>query len=289
MKLSRFLSVFLLGLGCMLVFVGIAAMLLPDIENAQFQLVLSSFEMPSRNFFVNTMNHAMTFALQNSSLVIGIGISLVFIGIILMLIIRPMQQEAERRSAYQPPRQKTANPQRRETIPSWHPTKAQPPHEENPFATPSVSALLMPRSTANNANAIPAYKPILDRAQAEVLFDPTSVTPYARPANMEQESIAFPDTNDEYIIPRREPVKLEPFTYPVLSHHQVPPTRNVPENAAAAPIEPLPKERSNPVHIRSTFVVKSPETAPVQEQPKADAVKVSVPSSRIKSTMGKHN
>lgn len=103
MKLRKAFSALLFGLGCAVSFVGALSLVLPAVNNAQLQLVLSSFEMPSSNAVVQMMNSAMTFALQNAWQVLAVGLFAALIGGILLAVWSrtarpaPIQEEVFRR------------------------------------------------------------------------------------------------------------------------------------------------------------------------------------------------
>lgn len=73
MKLRRMLSGLVFGLGCAITFVGVMAFALPRVDNAQLQLVLQSFESPSRFALVNLISSGMRFALRESLKVLLFG------------------------------------------------------------------------------------------------------------------------------------------------------------------------------------------------------------------------
>ena len=103
MKLRKAFSALLFGLGCAVSFVGALSLVLPAVNNAQLQLVLSSFEMPSSNAVVRVMNTAMTFALHNAWQVLAFGLCTALIGGILLAVCSrssrpaPVQEELFRR------------------------------------------------------------------------------------------------------------------------------------------------------------------------------------------------
>ena len=149
MKLRKFLGGFLLGLGCVVVFIGLMAAVLPMIANDQLRLVLSSFEMPSQNIVVNAFNAVMTYALANCYLVMLFGAGGIGVGLLLMLGAREREPDDE----YVPPRPQartrpayTVATDEREpdAVPVWH---AQEKAEPNPFADASISAMLAPKVT----------------------------------------------------------------------------------------------------------------------------------------------
>ncbi|NLO84705.1 MAG: hypothetical protein GX096_04640 [Clostridiales bacterium] len=297
MKLNRFLSVFLFGLGCMFIFIGIAAAILPGIQNAQLQLVLSTFQMPADNFLVNIINHGMSYALQNSFLVMGIGGGLVFAGVVLMLIARPAQTTAvldnQRKPEAPQPSPKSASKQHKtEDVYQWRPTKIPQPVQSNPFADTSLSALLMPKSTdkqhATNASAIAVYTPII-QTNPQPPFDSSSATPYARPV-----MVSNPPSVQSI---QQEPIPIAPIksasfdsnTIPMLLRDQTPAAivQSVPKPAPQ--IIPPPQEQPKPAQIRSTFAAKPAAEETVKPVPDMPIPSNPAPASRIKSTMGKHH
>ena len=80
MKIRRTLSGLLFALGCAVCFIGVMALILPNIDNRQLQLVLASFQAPSSSAIVTIVNRMMSFSMANSWQVIGLGVLCVLIG-----------------------------------------------------------------------------------------------------------------------------------------------------------------------------------------------------------------
>ena len=208
MKLRKFLSGFLFGLGCAVLFIGLAAMVLPLIQNDQLRLVLSSFEMPSRNPIVSFMNGLMTYALQNCYLVMLIGAGIAFVGASLLLFGRPAEPERPSKPSVPRPRPYAATAGA-EAAPVWHASRAPEAKAKNPFADTSLADMLAPKASAGTEeeNPFSAFAPIVQAKPVETqgpdklvirrpvgltAADPSErfdVSPYARPASAPNPSI----------------------------------------------------------------------------------------------------
>ena len=120
MKFRRALSGLLFGLGCAVVFIGVLAVILPNINNSQLKLVLASFEEPSRHAVVNAIHQFTLFAISHGWQVLAVGMISLILGIVLLLKFtepaKPMEENIER---FQRPVS--------EPVPA-------PVNEENPFA-----------------------------------------------------------------------------------------------------------------------------------------------------------
>ena len=83
MKIRRFLSGLLFGLGVVVVFFGVLAVILPKLNNPQLALFLNSFETPSRLAIVNLINRFFQLVLQYSWQALSIGALCVVLGVAL--------------------------------------------------------------------------------------------------------------------------------------------------------------------------------------------------------------
>ena len=265
MNVRKTLGGALFGMGCAVAFVGLLATALPMIPNDQLRLVLSSFEMPSENWFVNAVNGAMTYALQNCYGVLLAGLVLMLAGVPLMLVRDTRSRGRSRPSPYSRPQAARERPEARPQEPLWQRTpQASPDPFDDPFDDEAVQALLTPRMP-DAAAAIPvtyAPPPILPPSNAEE----------APPAPFAPEA------------PAPEPPASEP----------------------PMPARPGPASQSGSrVVIRSTVASRPlPDEAPPAQRPSGKVILDGVayepneppkeenaaqqPSSRIRSTMGRH-
>ena len=85
MKFRRTLSGLLFGLGCAIVFIGALAVILPRLDNAQLQIVLASFEAPSRFAVINAVNQLILFTFGHSWQVLAVGALCLILGVVLLL------------------------------------------------------------------------------------------------------------------------------------------------------------------------------------------------------------
>ncbi len=203
MKVHKILSGFLFGLGCVVTFVGLAATVLPMIQNDQLRLVLSSFETPSQNAFVNAINHAMSFSLRNCYLVMVVGAGVVLAGALLMLTARPSGEETAAPAARAP---YVAVPGGAEPpdMPVWRASRAPEAREANPFADTSLQELLAPRAAAGR---IETAEERPSAAYAPPASQPNFESAYAPPARRAREPVAYmpPARPDEAASPYARP------------------------------------------------------------------------------------
>ena len=95
MKLKKVLGNILTVLGCIVMLIGLLAYVLPQINNRQLQLVLSSFQTPSGNWLIQLMNDGMNFAMDNCFLMLLIGSAITLAGVLLTFSART-DEEAQR-------------------------------------------------------------------------------------------------------------------------------------------------------------------------------------------------
>jgi len=150
MKKRKLLSNILIGIGCVALFISLAAFLLPRIDNEQLRLVLSSFETPSSNPVIQTMNDGMLFAMENCYPLMLISSMVSLLGILLSLganSTEPQQPAAKRRTSSQRVRNASALP----VIPS----------KKNPFASlPMQTAPRPANATPTENNPFIRYTPV---------------------------------------------------------------------------------------------------------------------------------
>lgn len=256
MNVRKALSGLLLGAGCACAFTGALGLIFPHIRNAQFQLVLASFETPSRHWLVNLMNGCMRFVMRNGWIVLLAGLASALAGG--WMLWRMLREPAPMHEAY-----------RRPVTPSQGFGSPQPQPAMNPFAgEASAEPLFAPKRQA---------EPVLDAAAS-----PFAHTPILEPNRIED---AAPDATQAsaYARPADAPVQTQPLQKPVSSADD--------SKADLAPPEPLKPVRPKPAEAVPLSPAAKPSAAPMMSPPslapKAAASEPSV-SSRIRSTMGKH-
>ncbi len=144
MKTRKILGNLLAGLGGVLFFVGLFALLLPKSQNQQLQLLLSSFRTPTDNVFLQWMNNGMNGAMEHCTSVIVIGLVLTVLGLLLIFSVRTTTTAAKQA---QPRRQAVA------PVPAAMPVPANPFARNQPAATESnpfaryIAPDTLPKST----------------------------------------------------------------------------------------------------------------------------------------------
>lgn len=211
MKAAKFFGVVLICVGCIVAFVGIAACVLPMIQNDQLRLVLSSFGTASDNVVVNIMNSAMTYALQHCYLVLAAGAGIVLIGALCQIYAARQQAQPQMRweragAAAQP----CAVPGVVGTVPQWRSSKAEEVGERNPFASIGT----MKSRTAEPNDSILPREPLQTfapsaQSKAETLRDSAAGDEAARYARPTRQEAASP-----YARPVEEQVRQQAFQPP---------------------------------------------------------------------------
>lgn len=135
MKFRKTLGVLLTLLGCIAVFLGLAAAVMPLVANAQLQLVLDSFATPSRSLLVNAINQLMTFVLSHSLPVLLGGLLAASAGIAVLACMGPKSVRDDESDDRRPARfsedvEKQAG--------LWRSERAKDVLPDNPFAAPSA-------------------------------------------------------------------------------------------------------------------------------------------------------
>ncbi|MEG2950402.1 MAG: hypothetical protein RR946_06910 [Clostridia bacterium] len=328
MKYIKIFSGILFGLGCAIIFIGLAATVLPMIANDQLRLVLSSFEMPSENPLVNAINAMMTFSLQNCYLMMLIGAGIALIGALLMLFNRPAPQ-AQQTEAPRSPYALVPEEGAADSIPVWRSTRAPAAMENNPFADTSLPDLLTPKAAPVRApkaepNPFSTFAPAAAKPQdaytpnvgIPIARATSHVSPYAPPPRPAAKENALPKEAFQEPAPamqaQSQPAEqasskpLPPAPAPAIAAQNIASTQPLtqPARTIAAPAG------TSHVVIRSTFHANAVPESTVPEQlsePEAPAqpassndctdshapAEASQPapapaSSRIKSTIGKH-
>lgn len=135
MKFRKTLGVLLTLLGCIAAFLGLAAAVMPLVDNAQLQLVLDSFATPSRSLLVNAINQLMTFVLSHSLPVLLGGLLAASAGIAVLACMGPKSVRDDESDDRRPARfsedvEKQAG--------LWRSERAKDVLPDNPFAAPSA-------------------------------------------------------------------------------------------------------------------------------------------------------
>ena len=135
MKFRKTLGVLLTLLGCIAAFLGLAAVVVPLVSNAQLQLVLDSFATPSRSLLVNAINQLMTFVLSHSLPVLLGGLLAASAGIAVLACMGPKSVRDDESDDRRPARfsedvEKQAG--------LWRSERAKDVLPDNPFAAPSA-------------------------------------------------------------------------------------------------------------------------------------------------------
>lgn len=269
MKVHKILSGFLFGLGCVVTFVGLAATVLPMIQNDQLRLVLSSFETPSQNPFVNAINHAMSFSLRNCYLVMVVGAGVVLAGALLMLTARPSGEESAA-SAAQAPYVAVPGGAEPPDVPVWRASRAPEAREANPFADTSLQELLAPRAAVGRTETA-EERP--SAAYAPPASQPDFESAYAPPARGAREPVAYapPARPDEAASPYARPTGRAPAAADdaparVLPARPEEPRAREPFRFVPIPAAP-PKPEAAPIPPGMTAAAPVPRAAPVIQPP----------------------
>lgn len=279
MRAIRVLSVMLICIGCVIAFVGAAAIVLPMIQNDQLRLVLSSFEMPSQNVIVNMMNSAMTFALGNCYLVLGIGAGLAVIGVLMQSFTPHNKYNAANRrweSAAAPRNTFGMN-----VVPQWRTSKAEKVEARNPFAA-AIASDAAPYRPAQGTTFAPAVqgqaaaaKPYEGRAEATFYARPAAdeaaKSPYARPKTSAVEEVFRPAYSEKPTVKTAYTPILpidETIVETASAHMSVQPSQTAAPDSPpmAAPVATTaPAPVTSPVSVEQTTpaVVSAAPAAPV--------------------------
>ncbi len=298
MKAQKTVSSILIGLGCIILTIGLVAFLLPRIDNYQLQLVLSSFQEPSDNWFVSQFNAGMNFSMENYLSLLLIGAAVMLLGIVLLMSVRNEEAARAYRQRHRVRHTTHDNPYARprtEAAAARHPMEET---ENNPFAR-YVNTNTIPKATgretaepAQEAQPQPAPEKQPEPLQGENPF----VMHAYQPAKTFQRKPFMPAEDDA---DEEEPL----FPKPLPQHRSE--SREAPLNAIEDKA-PLPEEKvvsqpaavasTRPV-IRSTFRTTTfdqpheeivPDTAPAaEEEPAPEMPAAPQPGSRIRSTMGR--
>lgn len=163
MKFRKILSELLFGVGCAISFVALLAVILPEINHPQLQLVLSSFRMSSDHPAVQAINDFMLFALQQNWRLLYMGLMVLGVGAALLLHFTPKQRK---------------EPDQPDPLPA--PAQAE---KANPYASVCYQKANPEPRPDNQASFLIHAEPILERNQIgenEPLFV-SDIQPYFSP------------------------------------------------------------------------------------------------------------
>ncbi len=233
--MRKVISGIILGLGCAAAFVGLLALVLPQISNPQLQLVLSSFYAPTSQWFVAVVNGLMQFAFANALPLLLTGAGAAVVGAALLTCFHKGEGTQVR------------------VYPS------EPPVESNPFAAASPHF----EPAVGGDSPLSHFTPILERNQNQT----GASNPFARP----RQEAAAPAEAPQEKPPVQNPVPIEPPAPALPPDTPIAVCAPMPESSAVPKEAPVPSERQ-----RRRYT-------PGQSDPKPDQ-----PSSRIRSTMGRH-
>lgn len=219
MKTCKMLSGFLLGAGCASTFMGLLGLIFPRIQNAQFRLVMASFETTSQYWLVNRINSLMRFVMQHGWAVMLCGLAAATAGGFLLWFF--LRDPAEEETAYRRPQQEAAPVQHSFSVKQENYTAyAEHPADFAPLrqAEPAIEKIITAFASA----------PLLERNRIEEdAPPPVQPSPYARPASTASMSTTAEDspsatampslTAASPLVPHKAIVKTEESETPVPS------------------------------------------------------------------------
>lgn len=144
MKARKILGNLLAGLGGVLFFIGLIALLLPKTQNQQLQLLLNSFRTPTDNILLQWMNNGMNGAMDHCVQVIIFGLVLTALGLLLIFSVRTTTAAKPVQRMRQPVH---AVPVTVPAQPNPFARNQMPAEEANPFAR-YIAPDVLPKSTA---------------------------------------------------------------------------------------------------------------------------------------------
>lgn len=233
--MRKVISGIILGLGCAAAFLGLLALVLPQIDNAQLQLVLSSFYAPTSQWFIGAVNRLMQFAFANALPLLLTGAGAAIVGAALLTCFHKGEGT------------------------QVHVYHSEPPVESNPFAAASPHF----EPAVGGDSPLSHFTPILERNRDQT----GAPNPFARP----RQEAAAPVEAPQEKPPVQNPVPTEPSA-PAL-----------PPDMSAVACAPTPGSDAAPKEAPVPSEGQRRRYTPGQSDPKPDQ-----PSSRIRSTMGKH-
>lgn len=239
-KARKIISSLLTGIGCIILFVGLAGFILPRIDNPQMKLVLSSFQQPSGNFFIRQMNGGMNLAMKHCFPMLLIGSGILAGGVLMTLSLRTDEEAQalrQRRAAAAP-------------VPYARP--AAEPEEVIQPAAPAQTPVINPFARI----AVPESADVQPAA-------PTGTNPFARPAG---EPAAIQPQVEENPFARYIPADALPKSTPRKQKTAAAvPAAAAPEvKAAAAPATAFAAAEPAEAEEPALPAAQEPETLPVE-------------------------
>ena len=199
MKSKKLIGNILTVLGSVGFIIGLIAAFLPTVKNKQMQLIISSFQAPSSNGFIQAVNNCMNFAMEHSMVMLLIGLAIIGGGILLIISSRTDEQAMNqaRQQTHKPVQSVAAT---RPVTAQAAPVRVAPPRpvESNPFAR-YMKGDELPKSTATPVRTASA-DPEQAEASAEVQSHPDDIL------NIWEKIQQQPNNADELFI---EPVQVE--------------------------------------------------------------------------------
>lgn len=217
MKFRKTLGVLLTLPGCIAVFLGLAAAVLPLLANSQLQLVLDSFAAPSRSFLVNGINRLMTFVLNRPLPVVLGGVLAAGAGITLLTCTEPRPRRSVDDEFSRPAPRFAEEAEKQAGL--WRPSRAENVLPNNPFAAASMEDGLAAGQggwrggffreiRAERANTFaPAVQ---SHAAAFSSVKAAERSPYQRPLSEERSPCQRPEEASVQAVPPSEPAETKP-------------------------------------------------------------------------------
>ena len=254
MKFRKTLGVLLTLPGCIAAFLGLAAVVLPLLANAQLQLVLDSFAAPSRSFLVNGINRLMTFVLNRPLPVVLGGVLAAAVGIALLACTGPKPRRSVDNEPSRPAPRFSEEVEKQAGL--WRPSRAENVLPDNPFAAPSMEDGLAAgqggwrggsfreiREERANTFAPAAQS----HAAAFSSVKAAERSPYQRPLSEERSLYQRPEETSVQAVPPPEPAEPKP----------------------AAPSSPQPEDEA--LHAPSLSSIFEEDLLFTRSQPQASA------------------
>ena len=206
MKFRKTLGVLLTLLGCIAAFLGLAAAVMPLVDNAQLQLVLDSFATPSRSLLVNAINQLMTFVLSHSLPVLLGGLLAAAAGIAVLACMGPKSVRDDEPDDRRPARfsedvEKQAG--------LWRSERAKDVLPDNPFAAPSAEDGLAASQGGWRGGSFQAIRE--ERANAFAPAVQSHAASFSNVRSMERSPYQRPEAQERSPYQRPEEPVVQPF------------------------------------------------------------------------------
>ena len=258
MKLKKFLGHLLTVLGSVVLLIGIVAAILPNVTNRQMKLIVTSFQTPSDNWLIQSMNNGFTFAMNHVFLMILLGLVIIAAGILLMISARTdaqLQAQSTSRPANAGVAATATAAAVTATAVAAQPTKATArQQEENPFAR-YLKGDEVPKSTPAPSGELADDTGPATPAQNEELqnSDDTLVV---------WEDFQQPPASDALYIQPVHLINDEAYRRPEKNKHS---DLQLPD--AEKPEEAAPEQAVSEAPVAEAETEPAAEVAPMEEQP----------------------